>query len=1123
MNLKGELDSIGFAQLLQTLASQRATGVLTVRSDLGEKVIAIAEGEIAVLSDKLAERARIGDLLVARGLLTETQLDEALKIQRGTQQRSRLGDVLIKQGMVKPQQIVDSLRFQVEEEIYDLFTWKNASFEFDGEQSLDEAASKESTDTTLQRMLIDPQLLVAEASRRAADWELIEGRLPTPYLCFKVTPKGEELAARASSVTQHIFKLLKEGRTIETTVKRSCMGRLSVCKTIVKLLDEGWLYPYPAGELRFLAADHRGNGRFSDALYVYRRLQEAAQTEAEQTELQDLIEETIEAIRRAQAAGASVEGVETVSYREAAERFKRRQTIKRVAMLTVAGFAAIAATYWLSFSLRPPPGMHEAYQKAYQEADDARRRNQFQKAVATWQAFQIKIRDKSSPTYKLVQEQIESLQLQDSAFAEQLLERLARLEKTNLDAAKAEYSALLKDLTEKLPDSPIIPRVKTALERVAELSKQRELEKAQGERRARLADASQAVERHKYADAQKLCAQLATLLEPGSLEHDQLLGLQKDLDAVKQRAAAKVREADNELAAHHGEKAIVLFQAAGTEWPELEIAERGEHEAKRLNARLELLTQDLKAVDAVAARGLYLDALKTLQRIQREYPEFELTDTARARAEMHQAVVDRIKARAGDARERYTRGDKEQGLQLYRELMKEFSAIVEGLNLEVPLQIASTPAGATVRIDDEVVGQTPLQRFQPVAKPFTLKFELAGYEPANERRFAHLGIGDLEIHETLRRKLLENSISFKPAIYAPVRALGNMLLILHGTKLSAFDPAARQVVWSVDNLFNENASTYPNPAGGADKMVPDKSWWYPRFPLQPKGDGKFLLSLRVGKVLEIDPATQKFHELLRLPFEPIGWPHLEAVSLQGGKPLMATGCADGKIRAYDLEKPSTPMWEQPGDPSAKAGEISFATGLAPRPAGQFVFMTTRGRLGCLNIIDGRESWSVDLKAAMSPLNTLPETTRESLAALVHQDGRVTVLDLQQGARVWELAPRQPLEEAIATLVAPDSIYVATRDGVISKYSRDRNAGRPALIWKRPLDGSIEMPMFLGKNLYAVSHFGTLYAISVEDGHSYWQYPVEGAEQGRAPTSVMELNDVLYIATQDGRLIIMNAR
>ena len=50
---------------------------------------------------------------------------------------------------------------------------------------------------------------------------------------------------------------------------------------------------------------------------------------------------------------------------------------------------------------------------------------------------------------------------------------------------------------------------------------------------------------------------------------------------------------------------------------------------------------------------------------------------------------------------------------------------------EVELRITSTPAGATVKQGDDVLGVTPLARkMTRDAAPVTLQFELAGYAPA---------------------------------------------------------------------------------------------------------------------------------------------------------------------------------------------------------------------------------------------------------------------------------------------------------------------------------------------------------------------------------------------------------
>src|SRR5579862_7552851 len=251
MKLKGDLDSIGVAELFKTLADQRATGILTVNSPMGDKTIALSLGEIAIATDNLSERTRLGDLLVARRRLTEAQLAEALKAQK-LNPRAKLGDLMVKQGMITQEIIGEAVRFQVEEQILDLYSWKDAQFEFDSDKSVDDVYDPDGSGNPVQRLSISVAPLVADAAKRQENWKQIQSRIPTPYLCFKITPKGEELVSKSPRNTQTIIKLFKEGRTLETTIKRSCIGRFNVCMAVCKLLDDNWIMPTPAAELRFL-------------------------------------------------------------------------------------------------------------------------------------------------------------------------------------------------------------------------------------------------------------------------------------------------------------------------------------------------------------------------------------------------------------------------------------------------------------------------------------------------------------------------------------------------------------------------------------------------------------------------------------------------------------------------------------------------------------------------------------------------------------------------------------------------------------------------------------------------------------------------------------------------------
>ena len=174
-------------------------------------------------------------------------------------------------------------------------------------------------------------------------------------------------------------------------------------------------------------------------------------------------------------------------------------------------------------------------------------------------------------------------------------------------------------------------------------------------------------------------------------------------------------------------------------------------------------------------------------------------------------------------------------------------------------------------------------------------------------------------------------------------------------------------------------------------------------------------------------------------------------------------------------------------------------------------------MACFSIINGQEIWSRDFKT-LSGFSDLPTDTGENLASLVLRDGRVVLVDLNsRGESAWELPVSQPLDEATHAEVSKDGVYVVTRRGDVCKYSREKTAGKPTLLWKRALDGHCELPLHAGKYLYALSHFGTAYAIAPADGQIVWKYKVEGT-----PTWLSDHANLMYIATKEGKLLILSA-
>lgn len=1140
MKLKGELDSIGLAELFRTLGDQRATGVLTLSNPNGQKIIAIADGEIAVISDKLAERSRLGDLLIARGRLTDQQLLEALRIQRTNEPRTRLGDLLVKHNMIRAQDITDSLKFQMEEEIYDLFTWRNANFDFDGERSVDEVVADSSFDNNVQRVSLNPQQLIAEATRRMEEWKAIEARLPSPYLCFKLTPKGEELSSKGTQATQQILKLLKEGRTIETTVKKSCLGRFNVCKALVKLLDDGWIFPYPSAELRMLAAEHRSHNRFSDALHIYRRILEGLPTDSEREELQELIDETVDSIRRAQEAGESVEGVETVSYKEAADRFKRRQRGKRLVSMLVLGLSAIAGAYYFSKKLIPPPTIADDYKNALTAALQSEKEKKYTKAIAIWREFLAKLPDPNSPTGKLVQEQIETLPLRHEEYMLTLLAPFEAMERSGVDdqlkPAKEGVTKLIslygESSVRKQMDA-LLARILAKEEALNLVERFKRLIKQLEVARTQFKSKQYAVVKPVFSDIASVATELmknsdSSISKEAEAAQKESQAALKTIAEVEERSKALLAQGEKEVLDKKAEAALITFSNAAAEWPELPSAVTARKRIEDIKEKSTRLSNDFSRAKTSSTTGGGLEALSQFRMILTTYSEF-------AETLKKMAIPDEIKKLESDltsadsaieqARTAY-RSDKDRGIELFKEVLRQFGPILAQRGTPVPIRVITFPPGTQVKIDGNNAGTAPLYVELACGKAHQFEFTKEGYEPIAPPRLDRITPDDLDMKIGMKRAPVAE-ILLKPGMRSAPRIVGDKMFALHGTSLTILEPLGQKTYFPpFENMFSDAAQNKPNAFGQPHvEFVGEKSWWWPHAPVEPIQAGQYLLAVRTREILLVDAVKGAVSTLGTVPGEPVGRIYVEPRSIQGGATFFAVGTADGKVRAYELTapyeaaKPNQPKWEKAVDPNNLAPKGTLATGLAGRDKGVFMALTMSGRLASYNVVTGNIVQSLDLKSTLAAGNSMPDKAEENTAAIVHLDGKVTAVDLLTFTVLWDLSFNRGLDEAAYAVSGGNGVFVINKDGQIKRYARDRLNGKPNLLWTRPTGGPAAIPLHLGKYLYAAvttgPNSGTIYAIDPADGRGIWDFRTD-----LHPVELYESGGHLYIATQEGRLIVM---
>ena len=146
MALQGSLNTMSVSDLLQFLAVGRKTGLLKFSQQKVLKGIYFENG-IIVGSSTNDPREYLGQVLIHYGKIDEAQLQVAMEIQRSEVggQRSekrvqkaprRLGQILVADGILTQAQVSQLLEIRTLDIIYDLFLWKEGHFEFGGDDPL---------------------------------------------------------------------------------------------------------------------------------------------------------------------------------------------------------------------------------------------------------------------------------------------------------------------------------------------------------------------------------------------------------------------------------------------------------------------------------------------------------------------------------------------------------------------------------------------------------------------------------------------------------------------------------------------------------------------------------------------------------------------------------------------------------------------------------------------------------------------------------------------------------------------------------------------------------------------------------------------------------------------------
>jgi hypothetical protein len=272
IRLAGKLENVNFPAFFLLLFLKKHTGMIRVSDSDSAKILYISPSEIAILSKGSREQAQLGQILVQEGKITCRQLDKALTLGKKTGEL--LGQTLLTMGAITQEGLLYAVRKKILNEVFDIFLWRNAHFEFVKNRRPDEFDREDARVASLSLVsreqlkdIVTNLTHFGEISKEISTWTIFQKESK------KAKKDGKGVFSNwlssmddPAETETGILRLVDGRKTVRDIVRLSRDSAISVAEQLYESMNRQAIRPLTMEEVKTGASEALEAGRLDECL-----------------------------------------------------------------------------------------------------------------------------------------------------------------------------------------------------------------------------------------------------------------------------------------------------------------------------------------------------------------------------------------------------------------------------------------------------------------------------------------------------------------------------------------------------------------------------------------------------------------------------------------------------------------------------------------------------------------------------------------------------------------------------------------------------------------------------------------------------------------------------------------